>query len=326
MPTFRVSLLLSLAAWTAYQDAGSGSKPPPAPPPFPGKEAPSKPTGPEARSAASDLKPGELPAAATPEARSAWERVRAASLVPGADHAPVSAFELSIDVRYYRSGTRGSNDFAGVVYRFLAPTFVRVKTVEGNREVLRGPEGDWLHDGARNQTVNLSVGREFAEDRRQLDEWTGVARNFVSLTDPRSLRIAGLELLKSAPPCIPAPLSKRAGEVAWLRVRSPDFRLVGANPGSGLFRASLGYDPKTSWVEIALVEEDLPEGNLRPSAKLIEMGQPAPSQGFFVPKKILVYSIEEGRLPPAFAVPAGMDLVVRSSNLRAALKPDDFKH
>jgi len=304
------------------------TKPPPEAPPFPGKGTSADPAGSGAVSD-SGPKPGVLPETASPAARLAWERLCAASLVPETDHAPVRAFELSLDVRYRggQGGSRGSNDIQAL-YRFLAPNYVRVKIVEGGKEVVRGPDGDFFFDAGRKQMVALGVGREYAEDRRQLDEWACVARDFVALTDPRSMRIAGLETLAGPPACIPPPLQGRAGQLSWLRVRSPDFRLSGAGASSTVFRASLGHDPKTHWVEIALVEEDvdLPGAPaLRSTARLIELRQPTASQGFFAPRRILVYSIEAGRAPPAFLVPAGMDLVVKACNLRAGFQAADFK-
>lgn len=285
----------------------------PPPPPSPGASA----------QPASTLKPGVLPESATPEARAAWDTVCKASLGPDSGRAPVRAFELALDVRT-RNASGGTNDLLAE-YRFLEPDNVRVKTVEGKREVGRGPEGDWLFDGSRNERVALSVGREYAEDRRQLDEWTAVARLFVSLTDPRSLRLAGLDVLKGPPPAIPAALQKRAAELSWIRARSPDFHLVGVSTPSNLFRASLGWDPKTGRVELALVEEDAVSPALRPTAKLVELQKPQPSGGFLVPQRILIYSVEEGRNPPAFTAQAGLDLYVTKSNLRAELKPEDFK-
>jgi hypothetical protein len=310
---------LTLALAIRGQAAAGGQKPPPLPPPFPGKEVPSG----GVAAAATEWKPGVLPPSTTPEAAAAWDTLCKASLAPGAERSAVQAFELVLGVRA-RNGTGGTNDL-DAEFRFLQPGWVRVKTVKSIKEVGRGPGGDWFIDGARNEKKRISVGREYAEDRRQLDDWTAVARLFVSLTDPRSLRLAALEVLKSAPPAIPATLAKRAGELAWLRVRSPDFRLVGANPASSVFRGSLGWDPKTGLVELALVEEDAQDSELRASAKLVEMREPTASGGFRIPKKIFIYSIEEGRMPLAFAVPPGLDLFVTSSNLRAVLKPEDFE-
>jgi hypothetical protein len=312
------ALLFAILAITA-QETGGGQKPPPLPPPFPGKEVPSG----GANAVTTELRPGVLPASTTPEAAAAWDTVCKASLAPGTERSAVRAFELVLGVRA-RNGTGGTNDL-DAEFRYLQPGYVRVKTVKSNKEVGRGPGGDWLVDGARSEKIKLSVGREYAEDRRQLDDWAAVARIFVSLTDPRSLRLAALDVLKSAPLAIPAQLAKRAGELAWLRVRSPDFRLVGANPASNVFRGSLGWDRKTGLVELALVEEDAPDDQLRASAKLVEMREPTASGGLLVPKRIFIYSTEEGRIPLAFAVQPGLDLFVTGSNLRATLRPEDFE-
>jgi hypothetical protein len=286
---------------------------------MPGKESP-RATGGEAAPA---LRPGELPAGATAEARAAWETVGKASLGTAGDRAPVDRFELALDVRY-RGGSRGTNDLQAE-YRFLAPGYVRVRTVESRKIVGRGPEGDWLYDEPRDERVRIGAGREYAEDRRQLEEWAGIARNFIALTDPRSLRIAGLEILPRAPAVLPEALAKRGSELAWLAVRSPDFRLVGAPPGTAQFRASLGYDRRSGAVELALVEEDVRDPRLLPDAKLVQLGDPRPAGGVLVPYRILVYSIEEGRAPAAFTAVPGMDLVVKSANLRPAFGPEAFR-
>jgi hypothetical protein len=296
--------------------AGGAQQPPaglPPPPPIHGANP----------APASSLQPGVLPDAATPEARAAWDAVCKASLGPDAARAPVRAFELALDVRS-RNASGGTNDLVAE-FRFLEPGYIRVKTVAGKREVGRGPEGDWLFDGSRNEKVVFGVDRAYAEDRRQLDEWSAVARLFVSLTDPRSLRLAGLDVLKGAPPGIPARTQKRAGELSWIRVRSPDFRLIGVTTPSNLFRASLGWDPHSGRVEMALVEEDVASFALRPTAKFVELMQPSPSSGFLVPQRILVTSTEDGRVPPVFTGQSGLDLVVKTSNLRSSLQPEDFR-
>ena len=45
----------------------------------------------------------------------------------------------------------------------------------------------------------------------------------------------------------------------------------------------------------------------------------------FVPKRIYVYSVEEGKLPAAFAPIPGMELFVVRANLAPALGPPDFQ-
>src|SRR5689334_850645 len=142
----RAATILLLLACASQDPAREkpGSPPgapgtPPAIPPPPTTSAPAKPADPFAA-----LVPGAIPASATPEARAAWETMCKASTAPGGSAAPVGAFELVVDVRYFGT-SRGSNDLLAE-FRFLAPSFVRVKIVEGKREVGRGPDGDWLDD------------------------------------------------------------------------------------------------------------------------------------------------------------------------------------
>jgi hypothetical protein len=203
---------------------------------------------------------------------------------------------------------------------------VRVKIVEGKREVGRGPDSDWFDDGTRHERIRLGIGREYQEDRRQLDQWQSIAKDFVGLTDPKSLRIAKLETLSAPPAALPTKLAARGAQLAWVRVTSPDFRLVDVLSPDRLFRAALGRDPKSGWVELALIEEDVPSPELRPNAALLELKQPKPLEGLVVPKNILVRSVDAAKKTFAFAEEAGMDLVLHipGSTLRASFTPQDF--
>jgi hypothetical protein len=92
------------------------------------------------------------------------------------------------------------------------------------RTLLRGPEGSFLIDGT--EVVNLR-GREGKDDRRRLEEWISIARNFLALAQPERVRLVELrELLHDevVPFLIPS-LATRASELDWLEVRSPDFHL-----------------------------------------------------------------------------------------------------
>lgn len=315
----RIALLLAVLACASQQ---APEKPPQKPPELPPPPVAIPATPPKADPFAS-LVPGAIPSTATPEASAAWAAMRAASTVPGGPTAPVSAFDLAVDVRYFGT-SRGSNDF-GAEFRFLAPWYVRVKIVEGKREVGRGPDGDWFDDGSRKERLRLGVGREFQEDRRQLDQWQSIAKDFVGLTDPKSLRIAKLETLSGPPASLPTKLAARGAQLAWVRLASPDFRLVDVQPDR-LFRASLGRDRTTGWVELALIEEDLPSAELRPSAALLELRLPKPLEGLVVPQNILVRSVDASKQPLAFAETPGMDLFLHipGSTLRATFAPQDF--
>ncbi len=316
----RLALLVALLACAAPQTAPE--KPPQKPPDLPPPPVASAGTAPKPDPFAS-LVPGAIPAATTPEASAAWKAMCAASTAPGGPTAPVRAFELVVDVRYRGTG-HGTNDFKAE-FRYLAPIYVRVKIVEGKREVGHGPDGDWLVDGTRNEKIRLEVDRAYQEDRRQLEQWQSIARDFVGLTDPKSLRIAKLETLAGPPAALPPKLAARGAQLAWVRLTSPDFRLVDVLPDR-LFRATLGRDRTTGWVELALIEEDLPSAELKPTAALLELKEPKPLEGLVVPQNILVHSVDASKAPFAFTEDPGMDLFLHmpGSTLRATLAPLDF--
>jgi hypothetical protein len=267
--------------------------------------------------------PGAIPAGTTPEASAAWKTMCAASTSPGGPSEPVRAFALAVDVRYGGAG-HGTNDFKAE-FRYLAPSWVRVKIVEGQREVGHGPDGDWLVDGKRNEKIVMGIDRAYQEDRRQLAQWQAIAKDFVSLTDPKSLRLAKLETLAGPPASLPPKLAARGGQLAWVRLLSPDFRLVDVQPDR-LFRATLGRDRTTGWVELALIEEDLPSTDLKPTAALLELREPKLLEGLVVPRNILVHAVDTSKTPLAFAGDPGMDLYLnmRDSTLRATFVPQDF--
>lgn len=303
------------------QDKPKGAEPPPLPAP-PGAST----DAPVLDSEGHPVLPGVIPKSTSQTARELWERVLQASFAHG-ERRPVTAFDLALDVRY-KASIEKTNDFPNMRYLFLAPGYVRVFT--GNqREEVRGPEGDWLIDRKRNETVRLT-GRENAEDRRQLDETLSIARNFIALTDPGSLRILSLSVLERAPEMLPQSKAKRASELAWLELRTPDFRLANAKPrsaeGSPIVRVDLGIDRKDAWVEFVLVVRDVAGFDLDESSVLIQLENPLLIDGLRVPQQILVFGVDATRRPIMFQAEPGSDLYLKakSSRLRAELSPGDF--
>jgi hypothetical protein len=274
------------------------------------------------------LVPGVLPAEAAPAAVEAWKRVEAAAFVPGVARAPIVGFELELDVIYRQTAGGASNDLRAI-YKFLAPGAVRIDLKD--RATMRGPLGDWLEDRKLGQNVDLRVGREYEEDRRQLDDTLSIAKHFVALASPGSLRIASLESLPGPPASLPKArekdydLAKRAPALSWLSIRSPDFRLVGGGATAPMARATIGFDPATARVEIALVEEDRPAAGLLPSARMVRIAGGLAAQGYLVPRSLSVYGIEEGSRPPALTTQPGMVLYVIRADLAAKLAARDFQ-
>ncbi len=179
-------ILLACAASAAQDD-----KPALPLPPVPGGAAP-------ATSAKTpELKPGAVPLDTKPDALLLLNRVRTAGPPPQTDgkppveRAPVTAFDLSIDLRYKATDAQ-SNDMPAAHYTWLAPNFLRADSGRG-MIWLRGPKGSFAIDSSKGEhpePIPIDVGRDTLEDRRKLEEISGLAGNFARLTDPRALRIA----------------------------------------------------------------------------------------------------------------------------------------
>ena len=87
---------------------------------------------------------------------------------------------------------------------------------------------------------------------------TAVAKHFVALSNPGSLRIASLETLAAAPGGLPKPVQERARKLAWLRLRSPDFRLVGVMRTEAEAKLWLQENPG-AW-DLAIIDLVLDQG------------------------------------------------------------------
>jgi hypothetical protein len=294
-------------------------------PPVPGARAKSEALDEQGR----ELVPGVLPANTPADAAERWNRTCNAHLAPGTERRAVSAFDVALDVRYKASDTQ-TNDFQAR-YRYLSPSFLRA-TTESRREQIRGPDGDWLLDPATNEKIRLDIGRTNEEDRRQLDESVAIAKNFVALFDPRSLRIASIATRASAPQTLPASTKARAEKCAWLDVVSPDFHLHRSKAGSktaarGLVRVALGIEPETSRVAYALIYDGASKVEIADTTLFIELEKFKELDGFVVPHHIRVFETERTRGPTAFRTDPSSDIyvVAGKANLRATLTPADFK-
>ena len=265
--------------------------------------------------------------AATPQqdstAQGLWKSLLQASQPtrPGSQRKPVSAFDLTFDGRA-RKGKQ-VNDFNKMRYRFLAPEWVRT-TMESGVERMRGPEGDWLFDRKKKDKIRLA-GRDFAQDRRELGDFQNIARNFVNLTDPARLDVRDMRFLPSAPVAVPRSLSKRAAQLDWIEVTSPDFRLTRSQaPGPGAqFKAQLGLDKRDHLPRLAIIWEDDAGRILWESALCVELDQFHRLDDFQVPIVMRTYPPAEGG---TFADRWDLQvwLIVKGASLRAKLSARDF--
>ncbi|MDP6409491.1 MAG: hypothetical protein QGI46_08950 [Planctomycetota bacterium] len=268
------------------------------------------------------LRPGVLPADATPAARAAWAVLCEGTLAPE----PITAFDVSFHLR-----ARGEEPHdVDTRIRFSSPGYLRSEVRETGRGHLRGDRGDWLLDGERE--VRL-LGREGAEDIRQIEETVAVARNFIALTDPRSVRIAGLDLLEAPPPELPAGLAEHGARLSWLSLLSPDLRLSldrappAAAHGVPLYRALIGSHPRTGNIELAILQEGDGPRRIGRTTLLLELRGHFERDGFSIPREVLIYGADATARPAQFVSVPRVQLWVDDEglDLRAPLTPADFR-
>jgi hypothetical protein len=281
--------------------------------------------------AAERLLPGELPASAAPEARQAWERMCQATAVDPA-RARVEGFILTFDATVY-SKERQSNDLSDVTYRYLEPGWVRM-SLASDRERMRGPEGDFVIEKGRSVPL---VGREYAEDRRELEQTLAVMKSFVGLTDPRSLRVASLERKGGPPPGLPESLHQTVRssfgksevrkvepqKLVWLEVVSPDLRRSARAERSGLQRAQVGLDPETHLPLLAVLSEERSGGSGGGEPLLVELFDFRELDGYRVPFRVRSYLSDASAGPLRYGRPS-VELWLKGGTLRPKLAPADF--
>ncbi|HVS08996.1 MAG TPA: hypothetical protein VMS76_03910 [Planctomycetota bacterium] len=275
------------------------------------------------------LVPGELPASAAPQARLAWERMCQATALDPA-RARVEGFVLTFDATVY-SKERQSNDLSDVTYRYLEPGWVRM-SLASDRERMRGPEGDFVVEKGR--SVSLK-GREYDEDRRELDQTLAVMKSFVGLTDPRSLRVASLERMGGPPSGLPALLHQTVRsalgksevrkvepqKLVWLQVVSPDLRRSARAERSSLQRARVGLDPETHLPLLAVLSEERSDGGGEPL--LVELFDFRELDGYRVPFRVRSYLAEASAGALRYGRPS-VELWLKGGTLRPKLTPKDF--
>lgn len=270
-------------------------------------------------------------AQASPEARDAWQRVCAAGRAEGSAPEPIRAFTLRADV-LTRDGAQ-SNE-AEVAYRYLAPDLIRFSLPSG-RETGKGPgigrSAYWLKD--KDEVVTLD-GREHGEDVRLVRQMLAVARNFVALSDPARLRLERLERMDQAPRGLPPSVSRKAGELSWLRVTSPDFALLPrgedaprpASRAGPSYRVELGLGADGLPRLAVIAEEPAHDGSGQPPAAaplLIELADYRAVDGFLVPHRLLVHPRTSGEAA-LFVDRAAQEIYVLEARLRPALREQDF--
>jgi hypothetical protein len=256
--------------------------------------------------------PAVVPLAEDP-AQAAFERLCAAS--GPAARAPITAFRLVAEART-RSGVQ-TNDLE-IDYRYLAPDCIRFMLPSKNETGRFGPDEKqyWLKSGQ--ETVVLA-GREYKEDRRQVDDMLALAKNYIALSNPAALKLEGLELLAVAPADLGEANAKKTKKLAWLALESPDFALVrreGLTP-KGTYRVELGLDQHS--LPAAVVIRAKSDAAVAPLFVYLSAYQE--KDGFRLPMQLHVH-VKDGA---AFADQASQEVYVKTAELRPKFTAADFK-
>ncbi len=260
---------------------------------------------------------------AAPEARKAWERLCAASGSPSRE--PITAFHLKAEVLTRSAGAQ--NNELRIDYRYLAPDCIRFMLPSHNETGRFGPaqEQYWLK--SRKEVVVLA-GREYKEDRRQVDDMCVLARNYVALSNPGRLNLLALERRASAPGDLGPELLRRSGKLTWLALETPDFALVrseGASaPAGTIYLVELGL--REDALPALVVIREKPRAAAAPGEPLlVELGRFEDRAGFQIPFQLLVRVLDRSHQPPVFSRDPSQEIYVTEADLRPQLTSDDFR-
>lgn len=256
--------------------------------------------------------------ATDPAARALWDAVVAAAA--GKSSARATAFVVEFEATRY-SGQTQSND-VDATYSYLEPGYVRMALVSG-RQRLRGPDGDWLIDRAG---ATRLAGKDFKQDKLELDETVAVARTFAHLTDPRGLTIESLARMAAPPPGLPEKLRAGAAALDWLRLESRDFRgpapkpLGSASEVAPIDVLELGVERTTRVPRAAVLTDPTAPHN----AIALGLEGAIEVDGFRVPERVTAWKIDGTLAPPAFGARQTLDLWFKSGTLKPKLTREDF--
>ena len=264
--------------------------------------------------------PAPPPPPESPEARALWDSVVAAAFNGETDHRVLS-FDFECEGQILSGGAQ-TNDFKARIL-YLEPGYVR-REMKSGRTQMRGPEGDF-YLAPEGRAVPLR-GREFREDIKELDQTVSIARTFVSLSDPRRVRVESLALAE-APKTLPERLRERAGELSWIALRTPDFYLSSSKAREEverepLYRVHLGIDPASKLPELAVIQRDVL--GAVDTAQLVELAQYATIDGHRVPHRVRTYTPEANTSPWVFGERPSSTLWLKRGTLKPELTPVSF--
>ena len=280
--------------------------------------------GPHPRAAACGQEPGQFTSPIDLAARELWQRTCAATLLRKSHEAEaVTALDLSFNLV-----TRGEGSLEiHPRVQWASPNFIRVD-LDG-KELVRGADGDWLREGK--ELVRLA-GREYVEDRRQIDQYLVIIQNFAALTNPKTLVLENLQIVKDLPFSFPKrhPLnrSKDRKRMTWLRFESADLQLPSQDGWAGGFPEKhlifIAIDSAHDLPVMALIADR--QGEKAPI--LLSLSDARALDDLRVPHEILVYSLQPSepgsRKTLVIADKPSQELYIEGGTVRAKFNKQNF--
>lgn len=272
------------------------------------------------------LIPGALPVGTSPEAAHLFDVLTRTTLKPGTERAPLTGFDIAFEI--ITRGTGVERNQAKVRVRYEEPASVRF-SLDGDKEMGYGPRGYWqrFEDGAK-----YLEGREYAPDRKRIAGVRSTAKNFLALADPARLRLVSVRALPGAPGHVPPGFEKRASELTWLELASPDFDLAagGAADTSAasaprLFRATLGLDPKSGRVLEALIAELDENTPLVETSTWVSLKDPMDIGDSLLPSTVEVRYADLTAKPWSFSKKPSEELYILDGRLNPGFAPGTFE-
>ncbi|MFT5286087.1 MAG: hypothetical protein ACI8TQ_002255 [Planctomycetota bacterium] len=253
-----------------------------------------------------------------------WQRTCKATLLRKSQEAKaVTALDLSFNLI-----TRGEGSLEiHPRVQWSSPNSIRLE-LDGKEQV-RGPDGDWLREGK--ELIRLA-GRDYAEDRRQIDQYLVIIQNFAALTNPKSLTLENLTIVKDLPFSFPKRhtlnRSKDRKRITWVRFESADLQLPSEGGWAGDF-------PEKHLVFVAIDSaRDLPVMALIADRRgeqtplLLSLSDARALDDLRVPYETMVYPLipsEPGSKKPfVIADKPAQELYIEGGTVRAKFKSKHF--
>ena len=263
---------------------------------------------------------------ATRGAQITWKALCRASV---GDSTPITAFHIEAKVKSRGQQKRNEGE---VAYSFLAPHCVRFRiseTTEMGRSGRRKTDY-WMRD--EDEVITLDT-KDYKADRESIRDMAVLARNYIALSDPGRLRIHEFEVPHDQPKEAREVVGgKRLRELSWIRIKSPDFALLGSEQDplaeETLYWVDFGLRPKgdeLAWTPEIVIVRNLPRSGEPEESFLLRLDSYEEKDGLRIPRNIEVYHRDEERPGRPFRPKPTQEIWIHEIDLSSELQIEDFR-